>query len=223
MSEDPFNLRGPQGSYSGRGDRYEETWISSTEVSLKQGIVIADIEHHGPGDFKLSFAPKVDGSWLKDVSGSLFDRKQTLAEGEGEIHTYRITRVKEDEEGSLTPGPYWLEMKSEGRWSCRFIQPALGQSKGPLVDADEGGSAGRYVIGPFTSGSRPVGANVHHRGGGNFFAIAYSVDGTHQCTVYTHRGQFIVEDRRPEIRPGKEYIIIIGADGDWGINFTEGY
>jgi hypothetical protein len=41
--------------------------------------------------------------------------------------------------------------------------------------------------------------------------------------VYTHRGQFIVEDRRPEIRPGKEYIIIIGADGDWGINFTEGY
>ena len=52
---------------------------------------------------------------------------------------------------------------------------------------------------------------------------AYSVDGTHQCDVYEDQGQFLVEDIPTDIKPGKEYMFLIEADGDWDVGFTEGY
>ena len=63
-------------------------------------------------------------------------------------------------------------------------------------------------MGPYHSGSRPILANIQHRGGGSFCIEALSVDGTHQCDVYaTKAGQFSIEDHKTEIMPGKEYML----------------
>ena len=56
MSEYPFNLKGQQNSFSRNGNRDGETW-KSREFYLRQGIVVAEISHHGHGDFKLRFVP----------------------------------------------------------------------------------------------------------------------------------------------------------------------
>ena len=56
MSEYPFDLRGMQQSWEGNGSKNGGSEISG-EFSLSQGVVIAEIEHHGHGDFKLKFVP----------------------------------------------------------------------------------------------------------------------------------------------------------------------
>ena len=147
----------------------------------------------------------------------------TAAEYKGKFNTWAITQVKEDGENSLSPGKYCLEVKSEDRWTCDFIQPTLGQSYGTFDDNETDGDDGLYVWGPFMSGSRPLLATIHHQGGGVFFVAAYSVDGTHQCLVFQEEGQFHIEDHPTEIKPGKEYMLYILADGAWNLNFTEGY
>lgn len=53
MSEYPFNLKGVQRSFSGgRGDTYK-----SSEFYLHQGVVIAEITHHGHGECKMRIVP----------------------------------------------------------------------------------------------------------------------------------------------------------------------
>ncbi len=56
MSEYPFNLQGKQERVSGSGRKDGEI-TKSREFKLTQGVVIAEIEHHGDGDFKLAFKP----------------------------------------------------------------------------------------------------------------------------------------------------------------------
>ena len=51
---------------------------------------------------------------------------------------------------------------------------------------------------------------------------AIAVDGTHEY-VYSRSGQFINEDVRTDILPGKEYLLVVSSDGDWDVEFTEGY
>ena len=66
-------------------------------------------------------------------------------------------------------------------------------------------------------------ATVRHMGADDFFALAFSMDGTHQCEVHSETGQFFTEEIQTGIRPGKEYILLVGADGEWDIEFSEGY
>lgn len=140
-----------------------------------------------------------------------------------------VCRVADDSYADLKPGDYQLEVKSEARWTCEFIQPSLGQSTGLLTDEDEEGTGGQlaepgvYVLGPRTSGRRPVSVNIRHTGADDFSISAFSVDGTHHCEVYTEKGQFYVEDKQTDIRPGKEYILRVAAGGQWNVEFKEGY
>ena len=175
MAEYPFTLQGAQRSYDGAGRRDGETY-KSPEFELKSGIVIAEIEHHGRGEFQLRFIPAegfsegeataasiggglvagaasgaVIGSVIP-VAGTIFGgliggaagwlagdaidraigpRIWTPVDHEGEFQTWAVARVsdKEGDEDCLLPGKYRMEVKSESRWGCRFIQPALGQGR----------------------------------------------------------------------------------------------
>ncbi len=278
MSEYPFNLWGDQGNWHGTGltdSEIQEGMVQvSQEFTLTPGVVIAAIEHHGHGDFRLEFvstehfiqgensttdssigggaagaaAGAAIGSIIPvvgTIAGALIGGGAGLFAGaaasdeaesqpivwtpvdyNGKLNTYSIAQVNKNNENALPPGTYIIQVTSRDRWSCRFIQPNIGQSL-PLVGEDDtfaqSSDAGLYVVGPGESGSRPVLTNIHHRGRDWFYAYAYSTDGTHQCTLFEEEGQFRVEEYQTEIKPGKEYFFYIVADGEWQIAFTEGY
>ncbi len=172
--------------------------------------------------------------WL--ASGAIDDaiapRIWTPVDYEGKLQTCAVARVStnRDEEDVLLPGKYRLEVKSTSRWSCRFIQPALGQGMEFLItepdddtDDNELIEPNLFIVGPFKPVRRPLIARIQHNGGGVFDAEAFSVDGTHYCAVYQREGQFYVEDQLTDMIPGKEYIPYIDADGEWSLDFTEGY
>ena len=269
MANYPFNLKGSQGNYRGSGRKDGETQ-KSPEFTLKQGVLIAEIEHYGLDDFKLEIVPtegisrgqaiatSLGGSfatgaatgatigsvipvagtimggliggaagWIagKAISSAIAPSIYTV-EQKRPLSGYDITLVNNDDRAHLRPGKYRLEVKSESGWSCNFIQPALGQSVCALTDENDDDSdlgAGHHIFGPFTSGSKPILANIRHKGGGEFFFGASSVDGLHQCTLFAQQGQFHFEDIQTEFKPGKEYILAVKADGEWYMDFTEGY
>ena len=269
MADYPFDLRGRQSNFEGIGHKDGEAY-KSLEFTLTQGIVVAEIVHHGSGDFRLKFVPieglskgqatvaSLGGSFAAGAAiGSIFPGAGTIVGGllgagaglfagnaiggvvgpttwtpvehRGEMDIFSIVRVQKDAEGCLPPGKYGLEVESESAWACRFIQPDLDQSFGPLIDEEDDDykddiPGGLYPMGPFTSCARPLLANIRHRGGGRFHAAAYSVDGTHECVLYEQEeGQFHVKNVQTEIRPGKEYMVVISADSKWSLTFTEGY
>ena len=179
----PFTLQGSGENYSGTGWSDGETY-RSPEFELEQGIVIAEIEHDGQGEFRLEFVPaegfsrgeatvaSLGGSVAAGIAtgavvGSVVPGAGTILVGliggavgwlmgrrigdavgptiwraiehVGEAKTCRLMQVNKSEKGCLNPGKYRLEVKSQSRWSCRFIQPALNQSVGPLTDEDNVG------------------------------------------------------------------------------------
>ena len=83
--------------------------------------------------------------------------------------------------------------------------------------------SGLFIAGPYKPVRRPLLARIQHKGGGEFDAEAFSVDGTHHCEIYLREGQFYVEDHMSDIIPGKEYVLYISADGEWDLGFREGY
>lgn len=299
MAEFPFTLQGTQRTYNGNGRRNGETY-ESPEFELKPGLVIAEMEHHGSGEFRLEFVPteglskrqataaSLGGSfaagaatgaaigsvvpvagtilggliggaagWLagEAIDDAVAPIIWTAIEHKGEIGICRLMQVNEDTEGCLNPGKYRLEVKSKSRWTCRFIQPNLGQSTGPFTDDEDGNTddestefyfipflseeewdehpanratdglapPGIFIIGPYKSGRRPLLAQIQHDGGDTFNVEAFSIDGTHYCEVFRQDGQFYVEDHPTEVRPGKEYVLYVYADGAWMLDFTEGY
>lgn len=287
MSQYPFNLRGKQEHVHGTGltnSQIQEGIVQrSREFVLTQGVIIADIAHHGYDDFKLQFIP-TEGSSEEEATaasiggafgasaalGARWPRRKrarclagaasgaalgrivpgagtiagaliggvvgyftgnaiwTPVDCRGTFDASCIRRVNEDGENALSPGKYYIEVTAKDRWTCNFIQPDLGQPLGPLAvedgNLDQASiGAGLHIHGPLESGYRPTLANIYHRGLGEFYAVAYSADGTHQCTVFQETGQFRVEEYQIEIKPGKEYFLYIEADGEWLITFTEGY
>ena len=273
MAEYPFTLKGTQHSYSGNGRRDGQTY-KSPEFDLRPGIVIAEIEHHGTGEFQLRFVPtegfsegeataaSIGGAmaagaatgaaigsvvpvagtllggliggaagWLAGdaIDDAIAPRIWTPVDYQGEVKTWAFARVNSNQEDDdcLHPAKYRLEVKSRSRWSCRFIQPDLGQGELSLLDEHEDDGElmepTLLMVGPFKPTRRPVLALIRHNGGGWFDAEAFSVDGTHYCALYQREGQFYVEDRMTDIIPGKEYILYICADGEWGMSFREGY
>ena len=273
MSAYLFDLQGDQENWQGTDlteSEIQEGMVQvSQEFTLGQKIMIAEIEHHSNGDFRLesistehfiygedttaefsvgggaaeaaidSIVPVVGtiaGALIGGGAGILAGTAASddaeswpivwsLVDYSGKFRTFCIVRVKENDENALPLGKYHIKATSRDRWAYRFIQPALGQSLGPLVceyeeDYDD---AGLHVLGPLESDSRPVLANVHHRGRGAFFAHAFSTDGTHQCILFEEKGQSRVEEYQTKIKPGKEDFFYIGADGEWNMNFAEGY
>ena len=264
MNEYPFNLKGQQRSFSGRGNKDGETW-KSVEFQLRQGILVTEISHHGRGDFKLNFVATeglsggeatatgigggaiagaavgsvvpivgtIAGGLLGAAAGAFFGEdvigraEWTPAETKGQFSTYDIVRVAESSDDALPPGKYRIEVESKARWECRFIQPDLGQPQFSLTDEDEEEEeieGGLYIIGPCEPARRPIRANIVHKGLGEFGAFAYSLDGTHWCVIREEQGQFHTIDQvATEIRPGKEYMFLINAEGEWNLTFSEGY
>ena len=117
MSEYPFNLRGRQESFKGTG-RKDGGIEQSREFILDQGVVIAEIAHHGYGDFKLSFVPSEDfkatvtRNIAKTLGIPLYFAGKVIADAiarivwtpvdsEGKIDTWVINQVKEDKENRL--------------------------------------------------------------------------------------------------------------------------
>ena len=154
----------------------------------------------------------------------------TALEGKGKKATYRLMLINENEKDCLKPGNYRLEINSESRWACRFIQPDLNQSFGLLTQQFSKNFGdellpppGAFVLGPYRSGRRPLLAEVRHDGRESFNLEAFSVDGTHYCTVFQQKAQFYVDDHPTELKPGKEYMLYVYADGPWSIDFREGY
>ena len=49
------------------------------------------------------------------------------------------------------------------------------------------------------------------------------LDGTDQCDVVKAEGQTNLEEHPTEAIPGKEYLLLVSADGTWELEFTEGY
>ena len=250
MNEYPFNLRGKQERFSGLGRKDGKT-TKSREFELSQGIIIAKIEHHGYSDFDLKFVPTDDstattgvaaGATAGAVIGSFIPVLGTIIGGvvgagiggaigdsiagwkpggyTGQFSTWAFKQVKEGGEDCLPPGKYRLEVESKDRWTCDFIQPALGQSFGSFDDNANNGDAGIYFWGPRMSGAQLLLATIHHNGIGDFSCAAYSVDGTHHW-MFEEEGQFHIPGHQTQIKPGKEYIISVWADGDWSLNFEE--
>ncbi len=182
-----------------------------------------------------SFIPVVGtlaGGLLGAVAGFLFRGGEGWSTGELEgllEDEPSIIRIAHDDEAPLKPGDYRVEVQSNAKWSCEIFQPNVGQAIGTMQEGnDEDFNArleepGLYIFPPMSSGRRPVLATVRHTGAEGFFAFAYSVDGTDFCEIHDEEGQFYAEDIMTGIKPGKEYIMLIGANGPWNIEFNEGY
>ena len=221
-----FALKGPQISVSGCGG---ETW-QCEKFALNQGIVVAEITHSGDGDFKLKFVPNRKRGIIRKAAitvGAAGSGQWIAAESKGPLNAYAVMRVDKKGDRKIPPGEYRIEVESQAQWHCRFIQPDLGQAIAALTEAEIYGhgenGAPCYSRGPYASGGRPAIVNVQHKGIGDFRACAYSLDGTHYCDLYRERGQFYVQDLLTGIRPGKEYLLLIDASGEWSLPFSDGY
>ena len=182
------------------------------------------------GAFVGGLAGAIVGAAAGALARKLFGRESWTTETlTGEFQHFCILRVAEDNEADLKPGEYRIEVSSSAQWNCEFIQPDVGQAVGKLTDDHEKETekeleeAGLHIFTSLSASGRPTLAGIEHKGAGEFVARAFSVDGTHACTIHSETGQFYVEEIPTEIRPGKEYILMVGANGPWNINFTEAY
>ncbi len=135
--------------------------------------------------------------------------------------------VNSNNDAGLREGKHRLVVESEQPWNVKLIQPDIGQSRGPLIDAFEAEnwkSGGSHIFGPYHSSARPIFANIQYRGKGVCGAMLVAVDGTHSCSVYSPEkqkpGNFEIADLQTGILPGKEYMLcVMSSDGDWKIKF----
>ena len=135
-------------------------------------------------------------------------------------------------EGSRTNMPlarqtHGLEVRATGKWSVHLVQPDLNQSnEEKLVEEEQLEwflEPGHYVLPPLKTDNTPTIAKARHKGRGEFIVRAISVDGTHETIIFDEQGQFFKDDVRTDLIPQKEYILEIFADGEWNLNFSEGY
>lgn len=248
MSDYLFRLNGSTRTFSGRGvDTYK-----SSEFTLESGTVVVQIAHHGDGDFKLRFVATngglgavaatgaaigsivpglgtIAGGVIGGVVGSLEGKvlkpvTWTPAETTGRFSKFDMVQVTEYSKGALSPGNYRLEVESNARWECRFIQPGLGQIGIPLPYHVSERQGGMYFVAPISVPARPLLAKAYHNARGKFFVRALPLDGSHeQVNFINQTGQTLLEDQPTQMLPGKEYIVQVAAGGGWGLELYEGY
>lgn len=188
--------------------------IETEEFSLSKGALVAYFEHQGAGPFTVS-PKRVNTGFL----GGLTDT--VLFEGEGPVETIDGWLVKDSWLADLKPGSHKLEIIATGPWACELFQPDLGQPSTEFP-VQYGGSAGDIIAGIFRVGSRPLLFKARHDGIGQFVVKRISLDGVDEGEL-TEEGQIHFEDRPSKALPGKEYLVLVKADGDWELEFSEGY
>ena len=216
VSPDVFELEGD--SHTIGGDHAEDGLSEeSLEVQLMAGVLVGHFRHSREGEFTVTLF-RDDGGFEVLGTGS----------GEGDwIGAWQVSSrpgrgIPKIGWRQFRLGKYCLKVEASDPWHCRLIQPALNQSRSSIPYRCEGPSGGQ-VAGPFKVGSRPLRVRAQHDGGGSFLARLLSLDGTDQCDVVKAEGQTNLEEHPTEAIPGKEYLLLVSADGTWELEFTEGY
>ena len=125
------------------------------------------------------------------------------------------------ESSTLMPGSYKLRVEATGRWRCWLMQPELGQSTVEFPVHYVG--MGRDLFAEiYRMGSRPLRAKMRHDGEGELRVSFLSVDGLDK-REFMEKGQVDLEDVPIDVKPGKEYLVLVKSSGDWELEFTEGY
>ena len=209
-AEDVFSLQGTRYEFSGNG-RQGGSSEETDAFHLSQGALAFYVEHSRASHFRAE---------LKPVDGGFFSGDDIVSEG-GVGSWLGVKSVKDGWLEPLKPGEYRLAVEARGAWTCRLIQPSLGQSPIALPYKCEG--EGAIVAGPFRVGSRPLLVSGLHNGAGEFFVNLVSLDGSDECEVIKEDGQIHLEEHPTEAKPGKEYLLCVNAGGAWELTFTEGY
>ena len=63
---------------------------------------------------------------------------------------------------------------------------------------------------------------MRHDGEGELRVSFLSVDGLDK-REFMEKGQVDLEDVPIDVKPGKEYLVLVKSSGDWELEFTEGY
>lgn len=210
-----LDLTGTLYKFHGEGAKEEGEFIETEEFSLSKGALIAYFEHQGAGRFKVSTNRVSVRLFRGLVVGGLFE-----SEGPGEAKGGWL--VKDGLFSDLIPGVYKLRVEARGKWFCSLFQPALGRSSSEFP-VQYSGYSGDAVAGTFRVGPRPLLVKGRHDGIGQFVVTFISLDGTDECEVIDIEGQTNFEDRSTEAKPGKEYIVLVKAGGNWELEFTQGY
>lgn len=248
-AEDVFSLQGTRYDFSGNGRRGGSS-EKTDEFHLSQGALAFCAEHSSAGDFRVELKP-MDRGFLSDsvfflsgdnvlVSGDgcnqwtgaksvtdewteiLNSGKRRLKDGwRGILKSSMDSSLNSGWPEILKPGKYRLAVEARGAWTCRLLQPSLGQSPVALPYKCEG--EGAIVAGPFRVGSRPLLVSGRHNGAGEFFVNLVSLDGSDEYEVIKEDGQIHLEEHPTEAKPGKEYLLFVNAGGAWELTFTEGY
>ena len=211
----PSDLIGTSIEFHSEGSDKREESITTEEFNLSQGTLIVYFEHEGSVTFQVS-CNRTDTGFL----GGLLDLTNFF-EGAGMTQEVDGWLVKDGWASDLKPGTYELEIQATGNWLCELFQPDLGQAS-PEFPVRYSGFIGDVIAGTFRVGSRPLLANLRHDGGGEFVVKLLSLDGTDEREKI-EEGQTHLEDYRTSAQPGKEYLVLVRASGDWELEFTEGY
>ena len=173
------------------------------------------VEHGGNGRFKVE---------LTRVSPGFFDNDLMLFEFQGAVWSEMAWVVIHGEWRAPRPDEeYQLVVEASGNWQVLMLQPDLGQVSVTMPFRAEG-EGGIHLIGPVRNLGRPLLVRGQHRARGPFYAQALPLDGSlEEHNFIEIDGQIYVEDHPTEMMAGKEYLIEVGANGRWELEFYEGY
>ena len=161
------------------------------------------------------------GQWLGGKLGQRLERDEWIREGSNKdriIYMVRVGYGKSDQ--WFREGKYRLEVKSESKWSCRFIQPSIDASAKTLNRAKVKFGGGASFAGPFrTDGSKSLCA-LRHDGKGPFAVLGYSLDGKH--SIYLERdGQFVEESADLGLERNRHYMFLVVSGGTGQLDFKK--
>ncbi len=242
MDEYPFNLRGYSRSFGGPGGNYNGSDSVLTgihnpkEFALKPGLLIVKFEHGGIGTCRMQFI--LDPKQFKNVVSMIYNLKMrgnvhaSFVDYEDDSPMWCVIRVsgrKSDHESDkgeiktfLEPREYFIQVESTSWWSCQFIQPDLGQSKGRFPHRFKlGGEWVPPITEPFRTGSRQVHTNIWQTGTGEYAVCFRSLDGAHAYdATFTGTGKRVLN---PDLKPNTEYLMYVMGNGAWDVELVEGY
>ncbi len=209
-----WDLEGNRTTFEGHRTLNGEQWVSE-EFSLEQGIVMFLVDHGGNGTFKAELAR---------VSPGFFDNDLVLFEFQGADWAQMAWVVTHGEWRAPRPDEeYQLVVEADGNWQVLMLQPELGQAS-MTMPFHAVGEGGIHLLGPVQTHGRPLLVKGQHRARGLFYVQALPLDGSHEeHNAIEINGQTYVEDHPTGMMAGKEYLIEVGASGQWDLELYEGY